>query len=54
VVFLLVVLIYLPIDVGKPDIETGLNYLMDTLLYSGSVLSLAKALGGDFPLQRQL
>jgi uncharacterized membrane protein len=54
VILLLVVLIYFPIDVGKPDIETGLNYLMDTLLYSGSVLSLAKAVAGDFPLQHQL
>jgi uncharacterized membrane protein len=43
VILLLVVVIYLPIVVGSPsDIGNGLNYLMDTLLLSGSVLAFAQ------------
>jgi uncharacterized membrane protein len=44
VILLLVLVIYLPILVVNPsDIGDGLNYLMDTLLLSGSVLALAQA-----------
>ncbi len=44
VILLLVLAVYLPILVANPsDIGTGLNYLMDTLLLSGSVLALAQA-----------
>jgi hypothetical protein len=43
VILLLVVVLYLPIVVGSPsDIGNGLNYLMDTLLLSGSVLAFAQ------------
>jgi uncharacterized membrane protein len=48
VILLLVLVVYLPILAGNPsDIGDGLNYLVDTLLLSGSVLCLAHALGGD-------
>jgi uncharacterized membrane protein len=51
VILLLVLVVYLPIDIANPsDIGNGLNYLMDTLLLSGTVLALAQALHGDFPL----
>jgi uncharacterized membrane protein len=51
VILLLVVLIYLPIVVGNPsDIANGLNYLMDTLLLSGSVLAFAQAQRRDLLL----
>jgi uncharacterized membrane protein len=54
VILLLVVAVYLPILLANPsDIGTGLNYLMDTLLLSGSVLALAQALPGDFALEQQ-
>jgi hypothetical protein len=33
------------------DIGTGLNYLMDTLLLSGSVLALAQGLSGISALE---
>jgi uncharacterized membrane protein len=52
VILLLVVAVYLPILLANPsDIGTGLNYLMDTLLLSGSVLALAQALCGDSALE---
>jgi uncharacterized membrane protein len=54
VILLLVLAVYLPILLANPsDIGTGLNYLMDTLLLSGSVLALAQAQRGDFALQQQ-
>ena len=53
VILLLVVAVYVPILLANPsDIGTGLNYLMDTLLLSGSVLALAQALRGDFALEQ--
>jgi uncharacterized membrane protein len=52
VILLLVLAVYIPILLANPsDIGTGLNYLMDTLLLSGSVLALAQALCGDFALE---
>jgi hypothetical protein len=54
VIVLLVFVVYLPIVLGNPsDIGNGLNYLMDTLLLSGSVLALAQAQRGDSPLEHQ-
>ena len=54
VILLLVVAVYVPILLANPsDIGTGLNYLMDTLLLSGSVLALAEAQRGDFALEQQ-
>jgi hypothetical protein len=48
VILLLVLVVYLPILVGKPsDIGDGLNYFMDTLLLGGSVLAFAQALRRD-------
>jgi uncharacterized membrane protein len=44
VILLLVAVIYFPIVVVNPsDIGNGLNYLVDTLMLSGSVLALAQA-----------
>jgi uncharacterized membrane protein len=52
VILLLVVAVYVPILLANPsDIGTGLNYLMDTLLLSGSVLALAPALCGGSALE---
>lgn len=46
-VFVIVVLVYLPIVVASPsDIDNGLNYLVDTLAFSGCALLLAGALPG--------
>jgi uncharacterized membrane protein len=54
VILLLVFVVYLPIVLGNPsDIGNGLNYLMDTLLLSGSALALAGAQGGNLPLEHQ-
>jgi uncharacterized membrane protein len=51
-ILLLVLAVYVPILLANPsDIGTGLNYLMDTLLLSGSVLALAQALRGEFALE---
>jgi len=48
VVFVIVVQIYLPIAIAKlSDIGNGLNYVADTLLFSGSALLLAGALPKD-------
>lgn len=42
VVFIVVLLVYLPIVISSPgDIANGLNYLVDTLAFSGSALLLA-------------
>lgn len=48
-VFVIVVLVYLPITVANiSDIGTGLNYMADTLAFSGSALLLAGVLpSGD-------
>jgi uncharacterized membrane protein len=43
-ILLLVLFIYLPIMIGKPDIGVGLNNFADTLLYAGAVLVLADAI----------
>jgi hypothetical protein len=44
VILLLVLVFYLPILIANlSDIGNGLNYLVDTLLLSGSVLALAQA-----------
>lgn len=41
-VLVIVVLVYLPITVASPsDIENGLNYVADTLVFSGAALLLA-------------
>jgi uncharacterized membrane protein len=43
VILLLVLVVYLPILIANPsDIGNGLNYLVDTLLLSGTVLALAQ------------
>lgn len=43
-ILLLVLVFYLPILIANlSDIGNGLNYLVDTLLLSGSVLALAQA-----------
>jgi uncharacterized membrane protein len=48
VVLAIVLLIYLPIVLAKPsDIANGLNYMVDTLAFSGSVLLLAEALARE-------
>jgi len=47
VVFVIVMLVYLPIMIANvSDIDNGLNYLVDTLGFSGSVLLLAGILPG--------
>jgi uncharacterized membrane protein len=44
-ILLIVVVIYLPIELSIPsDIGNGLNYIADTLMFSGAVLLLAEAL----------
>jgi uncharacterized membrane protein len=45
VVFAIVLLVYLPITIAKvSDVGNGLNYLVDTLAFSGSALLLAGVL----------
>lgn len=47
-IFVLVLFVYLPIVVAAPsDIANGLNYFVDTLMYSGAALMLAEATSGD-------
>jgi uncharacterized membrane protein len=47
-VLVIVVLIYLPMVIVKPsDIGNGLNYLVDTLAFSGTALLLAEALAPE-------
>lgn len=47
VIFLLALLIYVPIVIAAPsDIASGLNYLVDTLFLSGSVLAFAESQRG--------
>jgi uncharacterized membrane protein len=49
-VFAVVLLVYLPIMVAKiSDVGYGLNYLVDTLAFSGSTLLLAGALPSEEP-----
>lgn len=49
-VFVVVLLVYLPIMVAKvSDIGNGLNYLVDTLAFSGAALLLAGALPSEDP-----
>jgi uncharacterized membrane protein len=44
-IFLLVLFVYLPIAVASPtDIDSALNYFVDTLVFSGAALLLADAL----------
>lgn len=44
-IFLLVLFVYLPITAASPtDIDNGLNYFVDTLVFSGAALVLADAL----------
>jgi uncharacterized membrane protein len=43
-VLFIVIMVYVPIMVQKPDIGTGLNYLTDTLVFSGAALCLAGSL----------
>jgi len=44
-ILLLVVFIYIPILIADPSIGVGLNNFADTLLYSGTALVLANAIG---------
>jgi uncharacterized membrane protein len=44
-ILLLVFFVYLPILVASPTDIVAVNYVADTLLYSGAVLVLANALG---------
>jgi len=47
-IFLLVLVVYVPVVVANPsDIGGGLNYLVDTLLLSGSALALAASQHGE-------
>ena len=48
--FAIVLLIYVPILLASPSNNEALNYVADTLLYSGSALLLARGLPGE---QRQ-
>jgi len=50
VVFVVVMVVYLPLLVAKPFDE--LNYFADTLLFSGSTLALAAALPREEPAMR--
>ena len=44
-IFLIVLVVYLPIELSIPgDIGNGVNYIADTLMYSGAILLLADAL----------
>jgi len=53
VVMVMVVLVYLPMVVAKPsDIGNGLNYLVDTLAFSGTALLLASALTAEEERER--
>jgi len=53
VVLVVVVLVYLPMVVAKPsDIGNGLNYLVDTLAFSGTTLLLAGALRAEEKRER--
>lgn len=46
--FVMVLLVYLPITISKPsDIGNGLNYLVDTLAFSGAALLLAGVLPNE-------
>jgi uncharacterized membrane protein len=48
----LVLVVYVPVVIANPsDIGNGLNYLVDTLLLSGSALALAGALRGKLKTQ---
>jgi uncharacterized membrane protein len=48
IVFVIVLLVYLPMVLAAPsDIGNGLNYMVDTLAFSGSVLFLAGALANE-------
>ncbi len=49
--FAIVLLVYVPILVASPSDNDALNYVADTLLYSGSALLLARGLPGE---QRQI
>ena len=40
---LVVVMVYVPIVVAKPDLGNAFNFLVDTLLLSGTLLALAGA-----------
>lgn len=47
-ILVLVIVVYVPIVIAKPSsIGNGLNYLVDTLLLSGSALALAGAQRGE-------
>lgn len=45
--FAIVLLIYVPILISSPSENEALNYVADTLLYSGSTLLLARGLPGE-------
>ncbi len=45
--FAIVLLIYVPILISSPSDNDALNYVADTLLYSGSALLLARGLPGE-------
>jgi uncharacterized membrane protein len=45
-VVILVCIVYVPLLVGEPSVEVGLNYFMDTLAFGGVALVWARALNG--------
>jgi hypothetical protein len=42
-----VLFVYLPLLIAKPDVGEGLNYLADTMVFCGCALALAQALPSD-------
>jgi uncharacterized membrane protein len=44
---LVVVLVYLPMLIAKPDVAEGLNYVADTMVFCGCALVLASALSNQ-------
>jgi hypothetical protein len=42
-----VLLVYLPLLIAKPNVGEGLNYLADTMVFCGCALALAQALPSD-------
>jgi len=53
ITFAIVLLIYVPILIANPSDNDALNYVADTLLYSGSALLLARGLPGDSAKEHQ-
>ena len=49
-----VLLVYLPLLIAKPNVGEGLNYLADTMVFSGCALALAQALPNDTPTSQTM